>query len=161
MERNELAARFLPSFIYPTTSNEQDRTLALDKAYQMADAYLERAKREPNTMLVALSFETEGIISGCCHPMGKVEFPAGKQEQPEHVYSGDVYIDGLMEELRHLYIGLDASEKTITNKGQVLRLVERFTVPPGAERDGNDHQTNNVGRVVNEPSGLTRSVRGE
>jgi hypothetical protein len=160
MERNELAARFLPSFLYPTTSGDQDRTLALDKAYQMADAYLERAKKEPSTMLVEFMYAPPSLFN-CQDCQSVEEVTIAEQEQPEHEYSGDVYIDELVAELRHCYISLDPRKKSVTNKGHVLRLVERFTVPPGAELNGNDPQTNNVGRAVNEPSGITGSVRSE
>lgn len=161
MERNELAARFLPSFIYPTTSNRQDRTLALDKAYKMADAFLERANQEPNTMLLTF-VDIPSICS--CNCQSENGGTIGEQEHSEHVYSGDVYVDALIDELRRLYVGRgpapDADER-IVNKGQVLRLVERFTVPPGAELNGKSTQDNDAGPADGGASGAADSVRSQ
>lgn len=118
MDRNELAAGFMSSFLHPMIFTEADRLSAIDKAYMLADDFLKRAQYESSKI--------------------------SKAKELEHIYSGDVYIDDLTKELQRLYISLGAG-KTIANKGQVLRLVERFTVPPGVEPDGNETQNNDVG----------------
>lgn len=119
MDRNSLAAQFMPAFVYPIMGNG-DYERAAEKAFKAADALLAEASKKPNVTID--EHQTDWIT-------------------PSYVPEPTINLDNFQKGLQRQYVGLDRDTKSFTiPRSAIIRELDKHIIPQ-EETNGVEHNT--------------------